>query len=91
MGEDVQVVAFPPRSGVVASLRGGFGAGGVVGGGVVFRGPRSVGSGTGITGEVVDPGAGFRGLVSAKDLLKVIASDHKERADMLESYMFPQH
>ena len=40
---------------------------------------------------VVDPGAGFRGLVSAKDLLKVIASDHKERADMLESYMFPQH
>ena len=58
MGEDVQVVAFPPRSGVVASLRGGFGAGGVVGGGVVFRGPRSVGSETGITGEVVDPGAG---------------------------------
>jgi len=40
---------------------------------------------------VVDPNAGFRGLVSAKDLLKVIASDHKERADMLESYMFPQH
>ena len=40
---------------------------------------------------VVDPGAGFRGLISAKDLLKVIASDHKERADMLESYMFPQH
>jgi len=40
---------------------------------------------------VVDPNAGFRGLISAKDLLKVIASDHKERADMLESYMFPQH
>jgi len=30
-------------------------------------------------------------LVSAKGLLKVIASDLKERADMLESYMFPQH
>jgi CBS domain-containing protein len=39
---------------------------------------------------VVDP-AGFRGLISAKDLLRVIASDHKDRADLLESFIFPQH
>ncbi|MBZ5513461.1 MAG: CBS domain-containing protein [Acidobacteriia bacterium] len=39
---------------------------------------------------VVDPEKGFRGLISVQDLLKVIASDHKARADMLEAYMFPQ-
>jgi len=40
---------------------------------------------------VVEARAGYRGLVSAKDLLKVIASDHKDRADLLESYIFAQH
>jgi CBS domain-containing protein len=39
---------------------------------------------------VVDSEKGFRGLISVQDLLKVIASDHKARADMLEAYMFPQ-
>ena len=38
---------------------------------------------------VVDPVKGFRGLISVQDLLKVIASDQKARADMLEAYMFP--
>jgi CBS domain-containing protein len=40
---------------------------------------------------VVDAKIGYRGLVSAKDLLKVIASDHKARADMLESFIFQDH
>ena len=40
---------------------------------------------------VIDPQAGFRGLISVQDLLKVIASDEKARADMLEAYIFPQH
>jgi len=39
---------------------------------------------------VVDAEKGFRGLLSVQDLLKVIASDQKARADMLEAYMFPQ-
>jgi CBS domain-containing protein len=39
---------------------------------------------------VVDAETGFRGLISVQDLLKVIASDQKARADMLEAYMFPQ-
>ncbi len=38
---------------------------------------------------VVDPVKGFRGLISVQDLLKVIASDQKARADLLEAYMFP--
>jgi predicted transcriptional regulator len=38
---------------------------------------------------VIDPVHGYRGLISVQDLLKVIASDHKARADMLEAYMFP--
>lgn len=38
---------------------------------------------------VVDPVKGYRGLISVQDLLKVIASDQKARADMLEAYMFP--
>ena len=40
---------------------------------------------------VVDKEQGYRGLVSAKDLLKVIASDQKARADMLESFIFQDH
>jgi len=39
---------------------------------------------------VVDSAKGFRGLISVQDLLKVIASDQKARADMLEAYIFPQ-
>jgi len=39
---------------------------------------------------VVDPEKGSRGLISVQDLLKVIASDQKARADMLEAYIFPQ-
>ena len=31
----------------------------------------------------------YLGMVSVSDLLRVIASDHKQRADLLESYMFP--
>jgi CBS domain-containing protein len=38
---------------------------------------------------VVDSVKGYRGLISVQDLLKVIASDQKARADMLEAYMFP--
>jgi CBS domain-containing protein len=38
---------------------------------------------------VVDP-SGFRGAISVGDLLKVIASDQKARADMLESFLFPE-
>jgi CBS domain-containing protein len=32
----------------------------------------------------------FLGMVSVKDLLRVISSDHKARADLLESFAFPQ-
>jgi CBS domain-containing protein len=32
----------------------------------------------------------FLGMISVKDLLWVIASDHKERADLMESFVFPQ-
>jgi len=39
---------------------------------------------------VVDEAAGYRGMISVQDLLKVIASDQKARADMLEAYIFPQ-
>ena len=31
----------------------------------------------------------FLGMLSVSDLLRVMASDHKERADLLESYIFP--
>jgi CBS domain-containing protein len=31
----------------------------------------------------------YQGMLSVSDLLKVMAADNKERADMLESYMFP--
>jgi hypothetical protein len=28
-------------------------------------------------------------MVSVRDLLKIVALDHKARADLLEAYMFP--
>jgi len=31
----------------------------------------------------------YQGMVSVSDMLRVIASDQKARADLLESYMFP--
>jgi len=37
---------------------------------------------------VVDPGGRYRGMLSVSDLLKVIASDEKARADMLELFVF---
>ncbi len=39
---------------------------------------------------VVDDKTGYRGMISVQDLLKVIASDQKARADMLESFLFSQ-
>lgn len=39
---------------------------------------------------VVDSDSVFRGMISVTDLLQVIASDEKARADMLESLLFPQ-
>lgn len=38
---------------------------------------------------VVDSSTGFRGMISVTDLLRLIASDQKARADMLEALMFP--
>jgi predicted transcriptional regulator len=37
---------------------------------------------------VVDGGGAYRGMLSVSDLLKVIASDEKARADMLELLVF---
>jgi CBS domain-containing protein len=37
---------------------------------------------------VIDGSGGYRGMVSVRDLLSVIASDEKARADMLEAFMF---
>ena len=37
---------------------------------------------------VVDAGGAFRGMLSVTDLLTVIASDEKARADMLEAFLF---
>jgi CBS domain-containing protein len=37
---------------------------------------------------VVDESETYRGMISAQDLLRVIASDEKARADMLESFIF---
>jgi len=37
---------------------------------------------------VIDHDGGFRGMLSVSDLLKVIASDEKARADMLEAFVF---
>ncbi|HEV8384531.1 MAG TPA: CBS domain-containing protein [Candidatus Acidoferrales bacterium] len=39
---------------------------------------------------VQDESKQYRGMISVADLLRVLASDHKARADMLESYIFPQ-
>ena len=39
---------------------------------------------------VVDEKETYRGMISAQDLLRVIASDEKARADMLESFIFSQ-
>ncbi len=39
---------------------------------------------------VLDEKGGYQGMISVQDLLKVIASDEKARADMLESFLFPQ-
>jgi CBS domain-containing protein len=38
---------------------------------------------------VVDERAGYRGMISVQDLLRLIASDQKARADMLEAFLFP--
>jgi CBS domain-containing protein len=38
---------------------------------------------------VVDEAESFRGILSVTDLLRVIASDQKARADMLEAFAFP--
>jgi len=37
---------------------------------------------------VVDERETYRGMISVQDLLRVIASDEKARADMLESFIF---
>ena len=39
---------------------------------------------------VVDVSRGFCGMLSVSDLLRVVASDEKERADLLETFIFPQ-
>jgi CBS domain-containing protein len=39
---------------------------------------------------VVDEGERFRGMLSVSDILRVVASDEKARADLLESFIFPQ-
>jgi CBS domain-containing protein len=38
---------------------------------------------------VMDEGKGFLGMLSVSDILRVIASDEKARADLLESFIFP--
>src|SRR3984893_8194871 len=39
---------------------------------------------------VLDEQQGFRGMLSVSDILRVVASDEKARADLLESFIFPQ-
>ncbi len=39
---------------------------------------------------VVDEQGQYHGMISVTDLLQVIASDHKARADMFEAFLFPQ-
>jgi predicted transcriptional regulator len=39
---------------------------------------------------IVDSKGAFQGMISVSDLLQVIASDHKARADLLEALIFPQ-
>jgi predicted transcriptional regulator len=38
---------------------------------------------------ILDAQNRYQGMLSVSDLLKVMAADNKERADMLESYIFP--
>ena len=39
---------------------------------------------------VLDEKQGFRGMLSVSDILRVVASDEKAQADLLESFIFPQ-
>lgn len=39
---------------------------------------------------VVDEKGNYRGMISVTDLLKLMVTDHKARADLLESYIYPQ-
>lgn len=39
---------------------------------------------------IVGDAGNFLGMLSVADLLQVIASDHKARADMFEAFVFPQ-
>jgi len=39
---------------------------------------------------VLEKAGNFRGMISVTDLLQLIASDEKARADMLEAFIFPQ-
>ena len=39
---------------------------------------------------IMDERLGFRGMLSVSDILRVVASDEKARADLLESFIFPQ-
>ncbi len=39
---------------------------------------------------VMDGQQGFLGMLSVSDILRVVASDEKARADLLESFIFPQ-
>jgi len=38
---------------------------------------------------ILDPQKGYQGMLSVSDLLRVLTADNKQRADLLESYMFP--
>ena len=38
---------------------------------------------------VLNPMGEFRGMLSVKDILRVVASDEKARADLLEAFIFP--
>jgi len=39
---------------------------------------------------VLDERQVYRGMLSVSDMLKIIASDEKARADLLESFIYPQ-
>jgi len=39
---------------------------------------------------VAEESGRFHGMISVADLLRVIASDHKARADLFEAFVFPQ-
>lgn len=40
---------------------------------------------------VIDESETFRGMLSVSDLLRVMVTDEKERADLLEAMLFPTH